>query len=344
MENLCSVILAAGEGKRMKSGYPKVLSEVLFKSMIKWVIEAAQNSNIEDICVVTGFRHETVEEYLLNESINCETVIQHERKGTAHAVTMADSFLRKHSGGHVLILGGDSPFIDSNTVKQAYKLHISNKNAATVISAKLENPFGYGRIVRDNSTSIVTAIIEQKDADSKVKVINEVNSGAYWFDIDALLSVIYNISNDTAQGEYYLPDALKLLINKGMKIDAFAADSSEIVLGANDCSQLKELNRIAIEKGLDKALMHGVNIPCADGVIIDNCVEFGKNVRILPGSVITGNTKIGDNCTIGPNTQIQNSIVEDNVILNSCFCLNSLVKKSDKLGPFSSVINNKRQD
>ena len=159
---------------------------------------------------------------------------------------MAKDFLSKN-GGDVIVLNGDAPFMDSATISQAYEQHNSTDSSATVISAKVENPFGYGRIVRAEDGSLKT-IVEQKDADEETIAIKEVNSGGFWFDTNDLLSVLDRISSNNAANEYYLPDALKLLLNDGKKVGAYTAASSDTVLGANDPAQLAELNKIALEK------------------------------------------------------------------------------------------------
>lgn len=337
MNNTCCVILAAGEGKRMKSDLPKVLLPVLFKPMLKWVVDAAYNSGIDNICVVTGYKHELLEEYLSSVKPVCETVIQSERKGSAHAAMMADEFLRKHSGGDVLILGGDAPLINTDTIKQAYDLHKSEGNAVTVVSAKLDNPFGYGRIVRDSETNNMVSIIEQKDASEEVKSIQEVNSGVYWFNIDALLSVLYNISNDTAQGEYYLPDAIKLLLARELKVNAFVSSDADTVLGANDCMQLNSLNAIARMKVLNALMQSGVSIPCTDGIVIGPDVKINNNTYILPSTIIKGDSSVGKGCMIGPNSQIIGCDIGDNVTINSSVCVHSNIKSGENIGPFAYI-------
>lgn len=243
----CAVILAGGEGKRMKSNKPKTLSEVLGKPMLKWVIDSVKEVGIDKICVVKGYKKECIEEYLDTLDFKIDTVFQSERLGTGHAVMMARDFLENNSG-NVVILNGDAPFMDADTIKNALKQHLDTGSAATVISAKLDDPTGYGRIVRKADGSL-SAIVEQKDADEDILKINEVNSGGYWFDTKALLSVLDKITANNNAKEYYLPDALKLLLNQGEKVGAFTAQSSDTVLGANDPAQLAELNDIAKAKG-----------------------------------------------------------------------------------------------
>ena len=340
MSELCSIILAAGEGKRMKSSSPKVLSEVLFKPMLKWVIDSVNDSGIKNICVVAGYKSEEIENYLSSEDIHSEIALQTERKGTAHAVIMATEFLQKNFDSDVLILGGDAPFIDSKTIKDSYSLHKKENNSVTVISAKLDNPYGYGRIVRDNLTLKLKSIVEEKDANLNTKNISEVNSGVYWFKVSELLSVLSNISNNNAQGEYYLPDAISLLLKKGKNVNAFVSDSPEIVMGANNCMQLYDLNCIAKDKVLEFLMNDGVRIPFTDGVVIGTNVKIKRGTTILPGSVIDGNTVIGENCVIGPNSQVHNSTIEDNVVFNSSYCKNSYINSNQNIGPFYTAVNN----
>ncbi len=340
MNNTCSIVLAAGEGTRMKSNMPKVLSKVVFKPMLKWVLDALNDANVQSVCVVTGFKCDVVIDYLKTLSNNYETVIQKERKGTAHAVLTAKDFLTKNIDKDVLILNGDSPFIDSKTIKNAYELHKSQNNAATVISAKISNPFGYGRIVRDNHTGTLSKIIEQKDADESIQKINEVNSGAYWFNVRSLLSVLHNIKNNNSQNEFYLPDAIVLLLSQGCNVNAYISESENTVLGANNPFQLNELNSIARKSILNKLMLNGVDIPCTDGIIISDEVSIGQNTCILPGTVITGNTIIGTNCIIGPNTQIKNSLIGNNISLNSIYCSNSRILTDVSIRPFSVIKNN----
>lgn len=245
--NNCAVILAGGEGKRMKSDKPKTLSLVLGKPMLLWVISALKKAGIDDICVVKGYKKECIEDFLATLDYNIESVFQAERLGTGHAVMMAKNFLKRH-GGNVVILNGDAPFMDSETIKNSLIQHSEQNCSATVISANVCDPTGYGRIVRDKKGEL-KAIVEQKDADAETLKITEVNSGGFWFDCNMLLSVLDRIKSDNNAKEYYLPDALKLLLADGKKVGAYIAHCSDTVLGANDPSQLEELNKIAKQKG-----------------------------------------------------------------------------------------------
>ena len=243
----CAIILAGGEGKRMKSDKPKTLSPVLGKPMLLWVINALRKAGIDDICVVKGYKKECVEEFLSTLSFPVASVFQAERLGTGHAVMMAKDFLQAHDG-NVVILNGDAPFMMSETIRNSLRQHTETASAATVISARVDDPTGYGRIVRDENGGL-SAIVEQKDADEETLKISEVNSGGFWFDCKLLLSVLDRIRSDNKAGEYYLPDAIKLLLSDGQTVGAYTAECSDAVLGANDPAQLEELNRIAREKG-----------------------------------------------------------------------------------------------
>jgi bifunctional UDP-N-acetylglucosamine pyrophosphorylase/glucosamine-1-phosphate N-acetyltransferase len=298
MEEFCSLILAAGKGKRMKSEQPKVLVEVLFKPMIKWVIDSLMASDIFDIGVVTGYKHEILEEYLSALPNNFEVFEQKEQKGTAHAVLVAMEFLEKRRKKDILIMSGDSPFCDSVTIKNAYSIHKKSDNSATIISATLKDPFGYGRILRKNGK--IEAIVEQKDADEQTMRLTEVNSGVYWFKVDSLISVLPLIENNNHQNEYYLPDAIGLLLSRGEKIGTYTSPEEYVVLGANDQNQLAELNEIARKKILTKWIKQGTKILNEDNIIIGPDVIIEKDCTILPGTVLKGKTLLKKHSKIGP--------------------------------------------
>lgn len=337
MKNSCCVILAGGEGKRMKSSIPKTLSSVLFEPMVGWVINSVINCKIKNTCVVAGYRHELVEKYVHSLDRNLEVIIQEERKGTAHAVMTAFPFLSRFKGRDALILNGDAPFVDKKTIIKAYKTHKNSNNSATIISSRLENPCGYGRIVRSNEDYDVEAIVEESDASFSQKSIKEINSGAYWFKVDDLMKYLTLITDDTFQKEFYLTSIIKLMIDAGLRVDAFETSSCNVALGANDVCQLQNINEIARNKVIDGMMENGVKILCRDGIIIGRWVEIGCGTSILPGTILTGKTVIGKECVIGPNTQIIDSTIGDNVVINQSYCKNVNISSGCEIGPFETL-------
>ncbi len=336
MGKKCALILAAGEGKRMKTSKPKALAEVIFKPMIDWVTDAAQEGGVDKICIVAGHCHEELENHLGGKF---EIVIQEERLGTGHAVMQAKDFIKANTPGDILILNGDAPLMDAKTISSAYEYHVSHKNAVTIISAKIDDPFGYGRIIR-NKDKCLKKIVEENDANNAEKMITEVNSGAYWFNCSVLLESlegIVEVHDKKQQAEYYLTDAVEVILSKNLNAVAFEAGNPDMVLGANDRVQLQLLNEIARKKIMRDHMLDGVSIPCPDGVIIAPGVQIGAETEILPGTILKGNTVIGENCILGPNTLVEDSIIEDGVKLDNTHCYSSRVKANASVGPFARI-------
>lgn len=331
--NTCAVVLAAGEGTRMKSKKSKVMTEVLFKPMIDWVLDSLDEAGVSEQVVIIGHKGEEISNHLGDR---CATAIQEERLGTGHAVMQAVSILEKSDAEHIIILNGDAPLMDSETILKSLELHKAERNAVTVISANLSNPFGYGRIVR-LSDGTVARIVEEKDADKDIKSINEVNSGAYWFEKEALLSALKGLGTDNEAGEYYLTDTLEVLRNAGKRVGAFATENSNVVLGANNRVQLLELNTLARMDVLVSHMEKGVDIPCTDGILIGKDVKIGRDTQILPNTIIKGNTEIGEDCIIGPNTVITDSVIKEGVVLNNVDFEESIIEQGADIGPFSHI-------
>lgn len=329
----CAIILAGGKGTRMKADCPKVMCNVIFKPMISYVIDAVKEAGAKDICVITGYRHNEVEEYL---SSDIKTALQEPQLGTGHAVMQAMDFIKSHTDDEILILNGDGPLMDAETINKAYDYHKENNNAITLISAIVDDTEGIGHIKRDENGTLLR-IVEHKDATPEEKAIKESNAGCYWFNGADLLYALGNITNNNAQNEYYLTDSLEILINAGRNAGAYVVENSEVVLGANDRKQLNDLNTIMRRNINTKHMLNGVDIPCTDGVIIGKDVVIGNSTVILPNTIIIGDTVIGDNCTIGPNTYIDNSTVGCNVILDNCKILDSTVESGVDAGPFVKV-------
>lgn len=316
-----AVILAGGQGKRMKADMPKPLFKVLGEPMLEWVVSACEKSEINDICVVKGFRGEMIDEYLNGR---CKTVLQVERLGTGHAVMQAVPFLKENESGNTLVLNGDAPFIDEETIKNSLAYHCENNNAVTVITAELENPFGYGRIIRTENG--ISGIVEQKDASESQRNIKEVNSGAYWFRTADLITLLDKITNNNVQKEYYLTDTISIAISEGKNAGAYKSDNPDIIKGANDRKDLLNLNTYARMTVIEKHLANGVEFTCTDGIIIERSVEIDTGTEILPNTIIRGNTKIGKNCIIGANSVLENCTVGNNVKIDSSQVYDSVVE------------------
>lgn len=233
MGKLRAVILAAGKGTRMKSDLPKVVHTIEGKCMVDYAIEAAKGAGAEDICLVLGYKHEVVRESIANK--DTAYVLQEEQLGTGHAVKCAKDFLSEE--GQTLILFGDTPLITAETLNRLKDYHMKNKNAVTVLSAMIEDPTGYGRIIRDADGNFLKSV-EHKDANEAELKSHEINSGMYIFETKELKDALDKIQPNNAQGEYYLPDALTIIKEKGLVVDAFALDDPEDITGVNDQEQL----------------------------------------------------------------------------------------------------------
>lgn len=332
----CAIILAGGKGTRMKTDSPKVMCEVIFEPMIKYVIDAVKEAGAEDICVITGYRHEVVEGYLASYDSKIKTALQEPQLGTGHAVMQARDFISAHKNDDILILNGDGPLMDADTINKAYAYHTENKNVITLVSAIVSDTNGIGHIKRDENGTLLR-IVEHKDATDEEKLINESNAGVYWFNGASLLYALDNITNNNVQNEYYLTDSLEILIGKGENAGAYVCENYEAVLGANDRKQLNDLNNIMRRNINDRLMVSGVDIQCTDGVMIGKDVKIGNSTRILPNTIILGNTVIGDNCVIGPNTWISDSTIGSDVILDNCKITDSTVEDGVDCGPFVKV-------
>lgn len=326
------IILAGGQGKRMKADMPKPLFKVLGEPMLEWVIESCEESELSNICVVKGYKGTMIDEYLGGRY---ETVLQTERLGTGHAVMQAVPFLEKNIDGNTLVLCGDAPFIDSKTIKDSLRLHTSENNSVTVITSEVENPYGYGRIIRTETG--ISSIVEEKDATIEQKKIKEINSGAYWFKTEDLLDALKSLTTNNSQGEYYLTDTIYILLGKGKRANAFTSENPDVVLGANDRKGLLALNVVARENIIEKHLENGVEFTCTDGITIGRDVKIGEGTQILSGTVLSGKTVIGKDCIIGPDCIIENSSVGDETKLNYVQCYDSKIENNVKIGPFVQI-------
>ncbi len=322
------VILAAGEGKRMFSKNSKVLCEVTHKPMLLWVTDAAKSAGIQEICIVVS--NKDVEKAVSNEKFNI--CYQNERLGTGHAVLCAKDFLNSLSDGDTLILYGDAPFIDKETITKSFLQHKHDDNAVTVITASIDNPKGYGRIVRTGGK--LSSIVEDLDCDDVTATIKEINSGCCWFKTSELLSALSLIKNDNKKGEYYLTDAVKILISGGKNAGCYLSETSDVTLGANNPVDLLNLNDMASERAIMKHLMNGVHFVKKDGIIIGPDVEIGAGATILPNTAIYGRCKIGKGAVVGPNSVVNNTDIGEGSTFNASQSNQAKVGAGVSIGPF----------
>ncbi|MCR5785327.1 MAG: NTP transferase domain-containing protein [Eubacterium sp.] len=232
---LKAIILAAGKGTRMKSELPKVLHTIDNIPMAKYVGDAVRAAGTDEICYVIGYKKDEVKAALSGDGISF--AIQDEQLGTGHAVKCASSFIGEE--GSVMVLCGDTPLITGETLKKFVSYHNENGNAVTVLSAIIDNPEGYGHIIRDDKGEFVRSV-EHKDATDEEKTVKEINAGMYVFDAKALKDALVLLKNDNAQGEYYLPDTLEIIKEKGLKAGAYVLDDKDEIMGVNTLEQLAE--------------------------------------------------------------------------------------------------------
>lgn len=325
----CALILAAGEGKRMKSDTPKVLHKVCGKEMVNHVIDTLRSSGISDVAVVIGKGADKVKAG--TESRNVEYCLQEEQLGTGHAVMCASEFL-KGKQGNVLVFVGDGPLVKKETVEELIKKSIDGFKA-TILTTELEDGGKYGRIVKDEEGN-VAKIVEYKDATPSELQINEVNAAMYSFDIEELLSALKELNNDNAQGEYYLTDVISIMRKKGLKISSLPV-SKEETLAANSRVELAMLEKIMKNRINNYHMENGVTIIDPDNTYIGPDVVIERDVTIYPGNYIEGKTVIKEGVILYPNSRIKDSIINKNVNVSCSVILEAVVGENTTVGPYA---------
>lgn len=327
-----AVILAAGKGKRMKSSLPKVLHKVCGKEMINQVIDTIKNSGISDINLVIGNGAEEVKKSTYSRGVTYS--IQEQQLGTGHALLCAENFMKDKEGA-VAVFTGDAPLITEDTIKKFLDFHEKGQFKATILTAVVENPTGYGRIIR-NDNGEVERIVEEKDCNEAESKVNEVNSGMYCFDIKELMDNLDKLNNNNSQGEYYLTDVIELIKNKGHKVGAISVDEDEIK-GVNSRVQLSEAECILRNRINRKHMENGVTFIDPKSTYIDFDVQIAPDTVIYPGNVIQGKTIIKTGCILYPNSRIKDSVIDEGVTIQSSVILDSHIGSNTTVGPFAYI-------
>ncbi|MPL68997.1 Bifunctional protein GlmU [bioreactor metagenome] len=329
MSDLLAVILAAGKGTRMKSALPKVLHRVGGKPMVKHVLDAATHAGSARNIVVVGFGAEQVQAELGEQA---EFVVQAEQLGTGHAVQQAAGLL-EHYNGTVMVLCGDTPLLEGEMLAKLYAEHKARSAKATVLTALMPDPSGYGRVIRDKSGQVVK-IVEQKDASPVELTVNEVNTGIYCFERDALFAALAGINCANKQGEYYLTDVIGILAGQKATVWAVAAEEYQHTLGINSRVHLAEAEKIIRSRKIVELMESGVTVMDPATTFVDAEVSVGMDTVIYPFTWLEGNTAIGSNCEIGPNSRLQNTTVGDNTVLHFTYAHDCQVANNVTVGPY----------
>ena len=310
--NAKALILAAGAGTRMKSDKPKVAHEILGKPLVRWVVDAAHEAGLDQVACVVGHLREQVEPLVEGDT---SIVFQAQRLGTGDAVNAARGACSEEDGsiapGSVVVLSGDCPLIRAETIRALVGRRESTNAGCVVLTMELDDPFGYGRIVRDaaGAPDAVARIVEQKDASPEEAAIRECNAGFYCFDAPALFEALSRVSNDNAQGEYYLTDVLGIMRADGREVCALTVDDPQEAMGVNSRAQLAEATAAMRRRINERHMAAGVTMWDPDNTWIGPDVEIGRDVELWPQTYLLGSTVVGARSVIGPNTRLTDTTV-----------------------------------
>lgn len=312
MRSLYAIVLAAGKGTRMKSDLPKVLHPVCGKPMVEHITDHLKNLNIDEIVTVVGHKKEMIQNQL---GTSVQYAVQEEQLGTAHAVNMSKELLGDREGT-TLIITGDTPLVSEQTLDYLLEHHHQTNAAATILTMLPEDPSGYGRIVR-SAAGNVKRIVEQKDASEDEKEIQEVNTGIFCFDNQLLFSALSEVDSDNNQSEYYLPDVIEILQTKQHTISASVMEDVEEGLGINDRIQLSKAEQIMQSRILEHHMKNGVTIVDPQTTFIEADVVIGRDTMIEPRTHLRGQTRIGKHCVIGPDVDLLDYDVKDQMKIHN---------------------------
>ena len=323
-----AIVLAAGAGTRMKSKKPKVVHEVLGKPLVRWVVDAAHEAGISRVATVVGHERQQVEPLV---EADTDVVVQPERRGTADAVAVCADALAGFDGS-LVVLSGDCPLITADTIRRLVDMREQADAAVVVLTMELENPYGYGRIVRDR-VGAVERIVEQKDANSAEAAICECNSGFYCFDARALFDALGQVDDDNAQGEFYLTDVLAICRAAGRPVLALPTDDPSECLGVNSRAQLAEATKFAQRRINAAHLAAGVTMTDPDQVWIGPDVVIEQDVELLPQTFLMGSTSVGEDSVIGPNSRLTDTVVGRGCTVDETVAVEALIDDGASCGP-----------
>ncbi len=328
--NLAAVVLAAGKGTRMKSKLPKVLHKICGEAMISCVINAVASAGIDKIIVVVGHGAAQVTREVESRAL---IVLQEQQLGTAHALQQAAPFLSDFQG-QILVLCGDTPLIEASTLLDLYHSHAAAGCDATVLTAAMDDPAGYGRVVRNNQGDLVK-IVEQKDASPEEKQVREINTGIYCFSAAGLFDALCRLAPNNAQGEYYLTDIIEMYISEGRRVGAVMLANPREIMGINDRVQLAEAEKHMRGRILKELMLSGVTVVDPLSTFVDRQVRVGRDTVIYPFTFIEGNTVIGEDCIIGPGARLINAALGNGVSVQNSVVTESIMGDHCDIGPFA---------
>ncbi len=328
------IVLAAGKGTRMRSRTPKVLHKVLGRSMLEYVLHTIEALHPKGIAVVVGHGEEKIREHI-GDPLGLDWVVQEQQLGTAHAVKHCESVYQ--GAEHVLIVCGDTPMLGCETLTRLLDAHIDSGASVSVLSASLDNPVGYGRILRSKEGECL-GIVEEKDASNAEREIQEISSGIFCVRGSDLFDLLKVVGNDNTQGEYYLPDIIKIALGRGLSVQAVQTEDATCIIGINDRVQLARVEAELQRRLIEDWQIRGVTIEQPETVRIEATVRIGADCLIKGGSQLTGSTHLGDDCTVGPNTIISDSWLDDQV---EVFALSHIegasIGSGSRVGPFARL-------
>jgi len=335
LPRIAIAIMAAGKGTRLKSKHPKVLSEVGGKPLLAHVIAAArQIVNPQDIFAIIGYQADRVRHAVENTGV--QFVIQEPQRGTGHALLCAREELRKYD--HVIVLYADAPLITAATIASLRDFHLARHAAMTILSAELEDPTGYGRILRKGKNGDVQAVVEEKSCTPAQRKLHEINSGFYAFAVKPLFEFIDKLKTDNPHAEYYLTDMAEVLRRAKQRVVAIKTDDPKQALGSNTRAELVELDRKLRREKCMQLMAAGVTIFYPETCVIDADIEVGADTTIEPFVQLLGRTRIGSDCRIRSYSVIQNSEIGDGVLIRpGCVLDEARVANRASLGPYSHL-------